>query len=359
MSDIRSWHAPGRVSLLGEHLDYNGGQGLSFAINRGITLKARLRDDNLVRAWTQFGSARDNGEFTIGDRPSGWLSYISGVIAGLDVQRGLDLVYESTLPGGAGLSSSAALCVVTAQAINGLHQQEHSTEDLAQLCADAESHFAGTPTGLLDQLTLLHAQADSMLHLDFKPASPTASQLPATWASTGLAMSVIDTGTRRTLTDGRYAERVDECRRAREAMGLESLSDASLIDLVQIDDEKLKKRAQHVFTEGTRVQSGLRAVEQGDWERFGALLNASQTSLAEDFEVSSAPLDTACELALEHGALGAKLIGAGFAGSVITLTERAMIDSLRDALIAKFAHIGWKEPHIFEVTPSAGVHEVR
>lgn len=363
MTDVREWWAPGRASVLGEHLDYNGGETLACAVDRGVRLKARLRDDHLVRAWTEFGG-RQSAEFALGatrDDVDGWIAYVAGVVAGLvdrGLDRGVDLVYSSDLPTGAGLSSSAAFGTATATALNDLAGIGADDASLASIVQAAENDFAGAPTGLLDPLTILGGEPDALVHLDFAHSPPASRAIAARWADDGLELVAVDTRSRRSLSDGRYGERRDECERASTEGGLDRLCAIGLASVVTLSDETLKARARHAFTEQARVRAALPAIADGDWAKIGTLLDASHASLADDFAVSSAPLDHTCELARDAGALGAKLSGGGFAGSVIVLIERDRITGLREALEKRYSALGWDRPLVFSAQPSAGSREI-
>ena len=364
MSDVRQWTAPGRVNLIGEHLDYNGGPVLPIAIDKGLTLKARLRDDDTVRVWTTL-DGNQTAEFTIGVQPGdvdGWASYVAGVFWSLAKDghdlRGADLVIDGDLPSGAGLSSSAALEGVVGSALNDLFGLGIDPIDLALACRRAENDFVGAPTGIMDQLAVLGATAGHALLIDSKPERPTVEQVEATWAVAGLSLVVIDTMTRHDLADGAYGERRDECRQAAEALGLEHLAAAGPDAVLKLEDDVLKARTRHVITETARVRGAVRALRAGNWTQFGSMLTASHQSLKDDFAVSRMELDIAVEAALEAGALGARMTGGGFGGSVIALVDAALRGSLAEAVTARFAFHQFAAPAFFAVEPSDGAHEV-
>lgn len=364
MSDVRQWTAPGRVNLIGEHLDYNGGPALPIAIDRGVTLKARLRDDDTVRVWTTLGG-NQSAEFATTVQPSevaGWAAHVAGVVWALAQDagrlRGADLVLDGDLPSGAGLSSSAAVEAVIATAFNDLLALGHDPIDLALLCRRAENDFVGAPTGVMDQLAVLAGTAHHALLIDSRPDRPVLEQVPAAWGVGGLSLVVIDTATRHDLADGLYGERRDECRRAAAALGLEHLAAAGPDAVLKLDDEVLKARTRHVITETARVRGAVRALGAQNWTQLGAMLTASHTSLKDDFAVSRMELDIAVEAALEVGALGARMTGGGFGGSVIALIDASLRAQLADRVSARFAFHQLAAPSFFAVEPSAGAHEV-
>lgn len=357
MNDVRNWQAPGRVTLLGEHLDYNGGAALAVALDRGIALKARARDDTKVRVWST-GEHRRYGELEITDDiHEDWLAYVAGALAVLresGLRTGADLVIESSLPEGAGLASSAALASVLVQALAELYELPHDPAFVVHAAHRIENDQLGIPTGFLDPTVVAYAEEGQALHLDFTDSSPTRTLLPAGFASAGLTLVLIDTRTRRALTDGRYADRVRECETARTALGLDRLAAVSLDKAVLLEDDTLKRRARHVLTEAARVRSGRHLLADGRFDRFGPLLTASHESLRDDFEVSCAQLDVAVETALEAGALGAKLTGAGFGGCVVALVSFDELPQMKTAVEEQFENAGWATPGIVAARPADG-----
>ena len=360
MNDVRSWQAPGRVTLLGEHLDYNGGTALGVALDRGITLKARARDDTRVRVWST-GEQRRHGELDITDSTGeGWLAYVAGVLAELreiGLRTGADLVIESSLPEGAGLASSAALTSVLVHALAELNGLPHDSAFVVDAVHRVENDQLGIPTGFLDQTVVAYAEDGQVLHLDFTDSPPQRALLTAAFAEAGVTLVLIDTRTRRTLADGRYADRRRECEATRTALGLDRLAEVSLDKVVLLEDETLKRRARHVLTETARVRSARQLIADGRFDRFGPLLTASHESLRDDFEVSCAQLDVAVETALEAGALGAKLTGAGFAGCVVALAPVAELSRIKELVEAQFENAGWAAPGIVATRPSVGLTE--
>lgn len=344
------------MNLIGEHLDYNGGSVLPIAIDRELLVKARARDDGVVNVW----SRGEHASFPVTCTPGsvgGWAAYPAGVVWAL-VQSGVgvagaDLVLETTLPIGAGLSASAALTCGVALALDDLAGTALDRTELAAAAARAENDFVGAPTGLMDQYAVLFASPGEALHLDFAATPPARTPVPATWAERGLVLAVVDTGVHHRLAAGEYAARRTECEAAADRLGLPRLAAITLDGLLALDDDLLKKRARHVLTESTRVRGAVTALRRGDWNQFGAILTSSHASLRDDFEVSCPELDTAVELALESGALGARMTGGGFGGSAIALLPPQRVDGLRTRVEAAFTARGWPSPHVFTVSPSA------
>lgn len=365
MSEIRTWQVPGRVNLIGEHLDYNGGPSLPFAIDRHLTIKVRQRDDDTIRVWsTPPVGERLTAQFPTSVQPvdvTGWAAYVAGTAwalreAGHPIP-GTDIVIESTLPTGAGLSSSAALTVGVACALDDLTGLGLDRTTIATLARRAENDFVGAPTGLMDQLAIAHGQAAHAVRTLTVGEQVTADPVPFA-LSDDLVLAVIDTGVRHDHGDGRYGERRAECEKAAAAIGIDHLANAGLDAMFGLDDDTLKARTRHVITETQRVKAATRAMGENSWEQLGTILTAGHQSLREDFEVSCAELDVTVETALEAGALGARMTGGGFGGSAIALVERARAKSLVDAVAAAFDHMGWPAPTAFPVTPSAGAHRL-
>lgn len=356
MDDVRRWRVPGRVNLVGEHLDYNGGAVLPIAIDRALLVKARGRDDGIVNVW----SRGERAAFGVDAAPGavdGWAAYVAGTVwalqsAGVAVS-GADLVLETTLPVGAGLSASAALTCGVALALDDLAGSGLDRPAIAGIAARAENEFVGVPTGLMDQYAVLLAEAGHALHLDFATAPPATSSVPVTWGQDGLTLAVVDTGVSHALAAGEYAVRRHECEAAAAELGLDRLAAIGLDGLLRLDDT-LKPRARHVLTETARVRAAVTALGRRDWTAFGTMLTASHESLRDDFEVSCPELDTAVEVALESGALGARMTGAGFGGCIIALIPPERIDGLRAAVEAAYAARTWPLPHVFTVAPSPG-----
>jgi galactokinase len=293
--------APGRVNLIGEHTDYNGGLCLPFAVEFGVTVTAELRDDGEV-------VAPDLRE----DDP-----YLRGALAELRVAGieppGCMLRVTSDLPQEAGLSSSAALCVSLVLALCGAAEAEPpAPADLARLCSRIEHEHTGAETGLLDQLASILGEQGHALRLDMR----TLESRPVELNLSGHALAVLDSGSSRSLAESGYNERRAECRRAAELLGVDSLRDAR--DRAGLPDP-LDRRVRHVVTENARVSDAVEALGAGDFGTLGELLDASHRSLRDDYEVSVPEVERAVEACHEAGALGARIMGGGFGGSVLAL----------------------------------------
>jgi galactokinase len=293
--------APGRVNLIGEHTDYNDGLCLPFAIDRGVTVTAELQDGGEVLAPDLAGDER----------------FLRGAVAELRrsgvAVPGCTLEVASDLPQGVGLASSAALCVSLTLALCAVADVEPPRPvRLARLCSRIENEWAGQETGLLDQLASLLGEEGRALRLDMRTLEARSVELDLH----GHALVTLDSGASRSLAESGYNERRDECRRAAELLGLESLRDAE--DGSGLPPP-LDRRVRHVISENERVDAAVAALARGDLRALGELLNASHASLRDDYEVSVPEVERTVEACRDAGALGARIMGGGFGGSALAL----------------------------------------
>lgn len=341
--------APGRVNLIGEHVDYNGGRCLPFALRQATTARLRPREDD--RLAIRSGDRAWEGQLDDLDRAPSWARYVAGVFVTLEVPGGFDVEVSSEVPIGAGLSSSAALECSVAVALDHALDLGRSADDLVAACVRAESEVVGAPTGGLDQAISVHAHEAHALLLDF--ATGTRRQVPFDPGAHDLAVLVIDTRVSHELTDGGYGARRDQAWEAARRLGVPHLAQAAAEDLAGLD-AALLPRARHVVSEVRRVDEAVAALEADDWAALGPLLDASHGSLRDDYEVSCAELDLACETARETGALGARMTGGGFGGSAIALTPRSRLAAVESAVGTAFAARGWTTPDFFVADPGPG-----
>jgi galactokinase len=340
--------APGRVNLIGEHLDYNGGLCLPIAIPQSCTVTAALRDDDLVH----LRSGNRTWAGRVSDHPTGWPAYCLGVLDALGVPGGVSLAITSDVPGGAGLSSSAALVCSVALAVDAVLELRTPRDALLAATIQAENDYVGVPTGGLDQTISLGALAAHALLLDFGTGEQTP--VPFDPAADGIALVVINTGVRHALVDGAYAARRADCEAASKALRLEHLAWATPEQIDGLPGGRVGRRARHVATEQARVRAFVEAVQGRAWAAAGALMVASHTSLRDDYEVSCPELDTAVEQAVTAGALGARMTGGGFGGSAIALVPAGAVASMTAQIQAAYAENGWDAPTCFEVEASRG-----
>jgi galactokinase len=310
--------APGRVNLIGEHTDYNDGLCLPFAIELGVTVTARPLVGGGIEAHALDLSERDRFELSDDIAPGdGWRCFVRGAAAelaraGIEV-RPCRLEIAGDVPRGAGLSSSAALAVslcLALCAIAGADPPERVA--LARLCSRIENDWCGAETGLLDQLASLCGERGRALRIDMR--GPDLRTVPL--ALDGHALATLDSGATRSLAASGYNERRSECRAACRELGVRSLRDAQGYEGLP---EPLARRVRHVLGENERVDAAVAALEAGDLEEVGRLLDISHRSLRDDYEVSVPEVERAVEACLQAGALGARIMGGGFGGSVLAL----------------------------------------
>jgi galactokinase len=382
------WAAPGRVNVIGEHVDYNGGICLPFALPHRtyVALAPRSDDDrvSVVSAQVQdadSGQGRPRWEGQLADvapgTVDGWAAYALGVPwalreAGHPVP-GFDAAVDGLVPLGSGLSSSAALECAVAVALDavaglGLGASDEGRARLAQACVRAENDIAGAPTGGMDQAASLRSRAGSATLIDCTDFS--VRHVPFDLAAAGLELLVVDTRAHHALADGQYGSRREACERAAALLGIRWLREIAPADLAGavdrlrdlVDDpeeaDEMVRRVRHVVTEIERVRQTVALVESADLEGVGPLLDASHASLRDDYEVSSVELDVACESARTAGALGARMTGGGFGGSAIALVRRADTEAVATAVAAAFADKDLAAPAFLRAVPSAPAERV-
>lgn len=374
---MRTWVAPGRVNIIGEHTDYNDGYVLPIALPLVVRCAAAERTDGRVRV----GSRQRPGEpvlVAVSDlapqraRVPGWARYPLGVVAEFARRGhripGVDLDLDGAVPIGAGLSSSAALSCAVAVALRDLFAPELTDRTLIDVARAAENDYVGAPTGLLDQSAAMLCTAGHALLLDVRafaadataPCGAGYEQISFDLGAFGLELLVIDTGQPHELVDGRYAERREQCAAAAGALGVATLREViSPADADRIADGVLRRRARHVVTENARVLAVAKKLRAGvDPRDIGPVLTAGHVSLRDDFEVSTPALDAAVEAALTAGAHGARMVGGGFGGSVIALVDHDRTAIVVDSVRQHFARAGFAEPRTFVVVPAAGAHRI-
>lgn len=359
-----TWVAPGRVNLIGEHTDYNEGFVLPFAINRSTTVALGLRDDRLIRVASAF--ADELVELAIDDldpqRLAGWSAYPLGVAwalgqhgAPLASLPGVDLYVESTVPVGAGLSSSAAIESAVAVALDETWALGLDRRTLARVGQLAENKAVGAPTGIMDQSASLLGLEDHAVFLDCRTLESQVVELG--FRAAGLEVLIIDTRVSHSHATGGYAARRASCEAGAGILGVSSLRDVTVDDLSrakELMDDETFRRVRHVVTENQRVLDTVAALRSEGPLAIGPLLDASHASMRDDFEISVAELDLAVDTARAAGAIGARMTGGGFGGAAIALAPRDAIASIADAVRAAFAERGYAEPTTFTVTAANG-----
>jgi galactokinase len=350
--------APGRVNLIGEHIDYSEGFVLPFAIDAVTKCAIAKRDDEKIRiisAQKKNEVIESNLEAIAAKEGSAWSRYIYGVIWAMEIETGLDIYIDGKVPLGAGLSSSAALECSVATALNHLFHLEKTLPELARLTQRAENDYVGVPCGIMDQSISLMARAGYGLLLDCQDLS--TRHIKIDFASSSLRLLIIDTQAHHALTDGGYAKRRESCEEVAKIFSIPSLRQLSMESLLahktKLSDIQFK-RARHGVGEMLRVLAAVKALEAEDFEALGQLLNQSHNSLRDDYEVSCPELDLAVETALRSGALGARMVGGGFGGSAIALINERDAGVVSLAIEKAFAKSGFKAPRFFDSLPSDG-----
>jgi galactokinase len=330
---------PGRVNLIGEHTDYNGGLGLPFAIADGVTVTATRRDDDRIVARATDLDEDDDFALTAIEPADGWRAFVRGIVAelradGLPV-TGTTLEFAGTVPRGSGLSSSAALETALAFALLGLHDaQDVDPIALARLCSRVENTWVGAQTGLLDQLAALCGTADGALLIDFA----TVDVQPVPLELGDWTLATVDSHVVHDLSSGDgYNERRAECAQACDALGIELLAQADRAQSAALPDV-LRRRTLHVLDEDQRVRDTVTALHDGDLAAVGRLLDASHASLRDNYDASADGVERTVKALHAAGAVGARMVGGGFGGHVLGLFPPG-VDLPSDALV---------------VTPSAG-----
>lgn len=328
---------PGRVNLIGEHTDYNGGMVLPTAIAPGLDIALSPRDDDKIRIYSD---KFDNiAERHLSDSASGdWSDYVAGAVifsqkAGL-LKNGADIAISTSLPFGAGLSSSAAVIVgimKAGRALSGLHL---SDTDIAKLARRVENEFIGMPCGIMDQMAVAIARPGQALALDTHTLDYELVSLPDDYH-----MAVIHTGIFRELSEGRYKIRKEECDEVKAFLGRDDICLIDDDELESLGDlpENVRRRAKHCMTEHQRTLSAIAALKHNDLVLFGHLMTQSHISMRDDFEITLPAIDALVEDAVASGAAGARMTGGGFGGCIVACIANEKLEAWRDELLGRHA----------------------
>jgi galactokinase len=365
----RLFRAPGRVNLIGEHTDYNGGFVLPMAIDKEAAVAVRERSDRKIRAYTI--NLEEAAEFDLDEekpRKKGfWLNYIEGVARILESKtgrlKGADLLIWSDVPTGAGLSSSAALETVTGLALSEISGQAINRVTLAKIGQQTEHEYVGAKVGIMDQFVSAHARARHALLLDCR--SLEFENVPLD--TKDVAVVICDTNVKHDLATSGYNTRREECEQAVRILK-ENLPDVrELRDVSREDFEKfagllpelIRRRARHVITENERTLQAASALKRKDLDEFGRLMWQSHESLKNDYEVSCRELDILVEIAGETtGVLGGRMTGGGFGGSTVNLVKRENLDAFKEKISAEYERLTEIKPTILVSEASEGASEI-
>ncbi|MEV0317231.1 galactokinase [Streptomyces sp. NPDC050658] len=365
------WSAPGRVNLIGEYTDFNEGFVMPLALPHTAVAAVARRTDGVLRLHSADIDAPVT-ELRVDELTplskygqGGWAAYPAGVVwalrdAGHEVSGGADIHLASTVPTGAGLSSSAALEVVTAFALNDLCELGLSGPELAVLSQRAENAFVGVPCGVMDQTASACCQAGHALHLDCRDLS--IRQVPFDLAAQGLRLLVVDTRVKHELGDGAYAERRAGCEEGARILGVTHLRDVAYAELdaalAKLTDERVRRYVRHIVSDDHRVERVIALLDAGDARAIGPVLTEGHLSLRDDLRISCEELDLVVATANAAGALGSRMTGGGFGGSAIVLVEEAEAETVTKAVLAAFADAGHAAPRVFPAVASAGARRV-
>ena len=336
-----SGFTPGRVNLIGEHTDYNGGMVLPTALNLGVSLALSPRKDNKIHIWSD--KFDDLAERTLSDTSNGhWSDYIVGAIILSNEQGflkgGADITVQTTLPFGAGISSSAAVTVGILKLSRDLANAAHSNTEIAVLARRVENEFIGMPCGIMDQMAVAIANPGQALALDTETLDYELVDLPQDYH-----MAVIHSGQFRQLNEGRYKERKEECDAVKAALGHNNIcqmSDAEFKAISALPDV-LRRRAKHCMTDHRRTVEAVTCLREHDLERLGKLMSDSHISMRDDFEITVAKVDDLVEDAVKLGALGARQTGGGFGGCIVACIANHKLEAWKTALLAKHPESFW------------------
>ena len=354
--------SPGRVNLIGEHTDYNDGFVLPMAIDRAVWVALRPRRDDVVLLYSLERS--EPAEFELSEleyEGNGWVEYVKGMSkmlqdAGHDL-TGWEGVLTSDVPIGSGLSSSAALEMAVGVAFAAVSGFPFDGVEMARLGRKAENEWVGAMTGVMDQMISANGKAGFALLIDCRDLTMTNIPLPEE-----TAVLVMDTTTRHAHTDSGYNERRESCERAADFFGVGHLRDLSMDEFAarasDLDDVTMR-RARHVLGENDRVLAAVEAMQVGDSETLGRLMNDSHASLHDDFEVTNEELDAMARIArAQPGCFGARMTGGGFGGCVVALVEREKVAEIEAAVAREYEAATGLRPEIFLTQAADGAARV-
>ncbi len=370
--ETQEFFAPGRVNLIGEHIDYNGGYVFPCAINLGTFASIRKREDRSFRLYSLNFEDKGIIEFDLDsleyNPEHNWANYIKGTLdsyrkRGITLDEGFEVVFYGNIPTGSGLSSSASIQVVCAHMIKVLYNIDISGTEIAKLVKTTENEYMGVNTGIMDQFAIANGREGYAMLLD--TATLEVEYVPM--AIDGLKIVIMNTNKSRELITSAYNTRLEECQKAlkiaQEHFSIKNLCELNLEQLLTIqdsfDDEIIFKRAHHAVSENDRTKLAVKALKANDFIQFGNLMNASHKSLREDYDVTGIELDTLVHTAQSiEGVYGARVTGAGYGGCAIALVKDEAIPTLEKLVREKYIEVMNYEPSFYTVTVSDGVKQI-
>lgn len=364
--------APGRVNLIGEHTDYNGGHVFPCALILGTYGAVKCRDDRTVRLYSTNFKEEGIISFSLDDLDkvgeNDWVNYPKGILSilkdeGYTVKKGFDLLYEGNIPNGAGLSSSASIEVLTAMIINELEKLEIPMMDLVKISKRAENEYVGVNSGIMDQFAVAMGKKDKAMLLNTNSLHHVYANIELTDAK----IIISNTNKQRKLQDSKYNERRAECERALEELNkelnLKHLCDLTMEEFNQhkhlITDNIVQRRAKHAVSENVRTLRAVKALEEKNIKEFGRLMDESHDSLRDDYGVTGIELDTLVDLArAQKGVIGSRMTGAGFGGCTVSIVENEHVDDFIQNVGEKYEEIIGHAADFYVVEIGEGAHKV-
>lgn len=370
--DVRLFFAPGRVNLIGEHTDYNGGHVFPCSLSIGTYAAVKKREDKIVRFYSmnfeQLGIIETTVETLHYEEAHDWANYPKGVLTvlqqvGAKIESGFDVVYYGTIPNGAGLSSSASIELATAVMANTLYDLAFDQVELVKKSQQAENEYIGVNCGIMDQFAIGMGKKDHAVFLNCQTLDYTYSPIKLD----DIALVIVNTNKRRGLADSKYNERRAQCEEAlailQTKVDVQSLGDLTIEQFEQykdeIQDEVVQQRAKHAVYENARTIEAVKKLNEGDIVGFGKLMNESHISLRDDYEVTGVELDTLVEIAWNEGAIGARMTGAGFGGCTVNLVKKADVSSFVKAVEQQYEAKLNIKPDCYVVEIGDGARELK
>jgi galactokinase len=364
--------SPGRVNLIGEHTDYNGGNVFPCALTIGTYAVVAKRDDKKVLVhslnFKDLGVIEFSLDNMVNEKEHDWANYPKGVIKtfenhGYNIPNGFEILFYGNIPNGSGLSSSASLEVLMGTILNESFSLNIDMVDIVKMCQEAENKFIGVNCGIMDQFAIGMGKEDSAILLDCNTLKYSYSKLDLN----GYKIVIGNTNKKRGLADSKYNERRSECEDAlakiktvKNINALGELSEEEFEEVKACIGDPIKtKRAKHAVYENQRTLKAVKALEEDNLELFGTLMNASHVSLRDDYEVTGIELDTLIELAwATEGVIGARMTGAGFGGCTVSIVKDECVDNFKETIAVKYKEKIGYEPSFYVVSTSNGTRKI-
>lgn len=368
----KNFFAPGRINLIGEHIDYNGGFVFPCAITQGTYASVAIRDDRKIRLasdnFKELGILEFDLDHLVYDEKDDWTNYVKGYLKflqedGYVLNHGFDVLYYGNIPNGAGLSSSASLEMVTAVIAKNVNNLDISKVDMVKLGMKTENDFIGVNSGIMDQFAVMMGEEDKAILLNTNTLD--YEMIPVELGNNVIV--IMNTNKRRGLNDSKYNERRSQCESALEILNEGHhetyLCDHTLEELEsnkdRFEDELVYKRARHAITENMRTKEAAAVLKNNELENFGKLMSASHDSLRDDYDVTGVELDTIVRLALEEPkVLGARVTGAGFGGCALAIVDKDTVDTFIENVSKAYEEKIGYAADFYIVSPGRGAGEI-